>query len=717
MAITLPQMQRWHIRALLLALVAVFVVRCHLLMNFSVFMERDLYRALALLEGHFPAWGPEVYGGGRLAGPFFYYLIALPLMLSPGVMPLHLFLSACTFGGLSYFTLRLDREEGWEAALGFLCILLGSWLFMETTFLWNPSFLLPFAAAYHFCGSRWLGTKRIGWLFLAGFVAGLAVQIHGSAWLLLAPLAWQALKPFRFDKLAALSLGLIAAFAFIIPAVLGGLERGWDNPWGATNFLLNNQALEFWGASKLERLNLPLFFASWGFFFFLPRAQESAGVRWARSAAMVLFPSALYAVMIWYGPRYGFLHIVFLAYFAGPQLLRCLELPRLGRAMVVYFLLTALAFLIYKRGYETPFGIYAYVGACALLLSAALAWHSRRRELFLAFLLVAAALPPIYVGHAFNKKESQLDPNNGPALIAELRAIAEAVRAQTCASGIELRKRMWLDRRIGLARHSGFTRAFDEQKACTDGGRVDAILILARNYQFSSFDGDEKVPAEVRAFFRGRVVNARTSVLSKYKLSLHFLELSDPGIYLGNMGLGHGDLMLEAPKFEAWNAKLGGREGAAELSAEGTLQFLWRVCDDHPRNCVSSATATATGGKIALGLEGPRFSGHSVQGVPLHAASLIRPRLLVECRDGTRELEIIPRLGTGSPSGEFRSVVGPMRGAFGLPCAESDVLALAFTADADVRFTAEKEERGEARMLPPMRFSFDAGARARFFGK
>ena len=44
--------------------------------------SRDFDRALNLIDGiYFPLAGPEVNVGGRLPGPFLYYLLAIPLLI------------------------------------------------------------------------------------------------------------------------------------------------------------------------------------------------------------------------------------------------------------------------------------------------------------------------------------------------------------------------------------------------------------------------------------------------------------------------------------------------------------------------------------------------------------------------------------------------------------------------------------------------------------
>src|SRR5437763_652159 len=49
--------------------------------NFSIYQARDIQRALDLLNGHWIWYGPDLSGGGTLPGPFYYWLLALPLLI------------------------------------------------------------------------------------------------------------------------------------------------------------------------------------------------------------------------------------------------------------------------------------------------------------------------------------------------------------------------------------------------------------------------------------------------------------------------------------------------------------------------------------------------------------------------------------------------------------------------------------------------------------
>lgn len=76
---------RSKLEALLLGLA--FAVYLYPLWHQAVlflFQTRDLARATELLHGHPIFFGPEVTSGGFLPGPFYYYLLALPLLLGLG---------------------------------------------------------------------------------------------------------------------------------------------------------------------------------------------------------------------------------------------------------------------------------------------------------------------------------------------------------------------------------------------------------------------------------------------------------------------------------------------------------------------------------------------------------------------------------------------------------------------------------------------------------
>src|SRR4051812_2260841 len=45
----------------------------------TIYQARDIHRAWGLLSGHWIWHGPDLSGGGTAPGPFYYWLLALPL--------------------------------------------------------------------------------------------------------------------------------------------------------------------------------------------------------------------------------------------------------------------------------------------------------------------------------------------------------------------------------------------------------------------------------------------------------------------------------------------------------------------------------------------------------------------------------------------------------------------------------------------------------------
>ena len=79
------KLRRAGLEAALLALLyAVFLSPLAESTALMIFHNRDIVRGYGVLEGRIPLFGPEVTGGGHLPGPFYYFLLALPLGLDLG---------------------------------------------------------------------------------------------------------------------------------------------------------------------------------------------------------------------------------------------------------------------------------------------------------------------------------------------------------------------------------------------------------------------------------------------------------------------------------------------------------------------------------------------------------------------------------------------------------------------------------------------------------
>lgn len=159
-------------------------IAIHLLRFFSVadteltvWGDRDLWRALDVAR-HWPVLGPETNGGLRTPGGAYYLLLAASQVLAPGYLSAHLLL--LVLFALSTLLLGLGLGRGVSPLAGALAAaaFAGSGMLWQAVRLWNPGYVLVFAAALTIGVYRFLKTGRPLPLGLAAAALAIGLQIH-----------------------------------------------------------------------------------------------------------------------------------------------------------------------------------------------------------------------------------------------------------------------------------------------------------------------------------------------------------------------------------------------------------------------------------------------------------------------------------------------------------------------------------------------------------
>ncbi|MBX3022928.1 MAG: hypothetical protein KF799_14735 [Bdellovibrionales bacterium] len=162
------------------------------LVYFTIFQERDLERARLIAEGHWLFYGPEMVGGGHLPGPFYYFLMALPLRLGlgwNGCWALVAIIGALTFTlTWTFFRKHLSPAAAFVGGLSLLCTpqFLKTFCYFQN-FSVLPLFLalILIGLAMSFTPSTPAPSARHAW-WMACVSGGLALQLHLSVLFLLA---------------------------------------------------------------------------------------------------------------------------------------------------------------------------------------------------------------------------------------------------------------------------------------------------------------------------------------------------------------------------------------------------------------------------------------------------------------------------------------------------------------------------------------------------
>ncbi len=157
--------------------------------EFYLFQTRDISRAINLLSGQNIFYGPELTGGGNLPGPFYYYLIAIPLFFSKSWFSVWILFYTMSFISFYLLSKALFKGKNFITFLLLFFALSTNRLFYDlNAYFTNASFAVPFTAFFFYLIEK---TKRsdlnqkITLLYLSSFFLGFVVQLHYSTSVLL----------------------------------------------------------------------------------------------------------------------------------------------------------------------------------------------------------------------------------------------------------------------------------------------------------------------------------------------------------------------------------------------------------------------------------------------------------------------------------------------------------------------------------------------------
>lgn len=175
----------FFVAAALYGVIAIDPIQLKELLLFFIFQDRDMTRAADLLRGQWIFFGPEMTGGGNLPGPFYYYLLALPIALGLGWQGAFHLMVAVTALAAGLGALWIGRRANLATAWVWLILILtGIPSGRVLAMFMNVSFAIPFmmVASVLFWMAFNEDEKRRGSAFvLLGAVTGLAMQLHLSA--------------------------------------------------------------------------------------------------------------------------------------------------------------------------------------------------------------------------------------------------------------------------------------------------------------------------------------------------------------------------------------------------------------------------------------------------------------------------------------------------------------------------------------------------------
>ncbi len=259
---------------LVLILLLALFLRLYKIRDYIVFLGdqgRDVLEVKKILEGDLTLLGPTASVGGFYLGPFYYYLMAIPLWLA-GFDPVGPAVMVALFGVATVFLIFIFLRQ----LFGNLVALFASFLYAfsplavaNSRFSWNPNTLPFFSLLFFYLLFLARGKKRKPFLFLSGIILGICFQLHYLA-LSLLPLGIILTFKKRFRQwLIDFSFLLFGCFLSFSPFLFFELNHGFANIKSIFEFVTRRGgAIGFYPLSllgHLSELSLRIFASIFGF--------------------------------------------------------------------------------------------------------------------------------------------------------------------------------------------------------------------------------------------------------------------------------------------------------------------------------------------------------------------------------------------------------------------------------------------------------------------
>ena len=200
---------------------------------------RDLTRAFAIASGReFPLLGPAVGPSAFCLGPFYYYLLSIPALVTGSPVWVFLFASLANIAALWVFFLVVRRWLGATVAVLSLVpyALAAPWV-IRAQVLSNPTLMPLFVILFWACVMDLVVQKRTGAFPWAIALMAVLLQLHLSTAVFI-PLALLLILLFR-PRIGAkgLAAGGAAVLAVCLPYLYHEYRHGWGNTLGLLDFI------------------------------------------------------------------------------------------------------------------------------------------------------------------------------------------------------------------------------------------------------------------------------------------------------------------------------------------------------------------------------------------------------------------------------------------------------------------------------------------------
>lgn len=235
---------------------------------------RDMNAVYDLLVRHQPVFlGPASSLGGLSFGPVYYYLIA-PFIALFRLNPLGALFAARVvdigFLVVLYFLLRLWFPRSKVAIIAILLAATSLYDIQNAYYISNPNPLPLFLLFILFCLTKILqGREAWYWAVGLGIAAGVATQLHATAFLLVPLLLVTALWRLPTKKFRLIFFTLLPVIATYLPYIIYETRHGWINFFRIAELGTNSYSLAIRPTSLLAigDFFMSIFFFHNGYFY------------------------------------------------------------------------------------------------------------------------------------------------------------------------------------------------------------------------------------------------------------------------------------------------------------------------------------------------------------------------------------------------------------------------------------------------------------------
>lgn len=650
-----------------------FSVIGHFERPLNVYQARDIHTALGLLQGEFVWSGPDLLGGGKALGPFFYWLLAVPLWLFKTWKSVNFLAIVFTSAAaVMYFQLLKLQSSKIVALTGYTLFLSAYPIQKNLLSFWNPSYVLFFQVlllGLLFHPSLKISTR----VYASLFVIALSLQIHMSQLVFLLPVLYLCYQNRRQLNLA------LAAFAFLLPL----LPYVWGLAHSASDtFIILQPLATFFNPDDFSVLHLVSYLknnAAYDTFFLGSVALLAFGRSHPFSEKatfrILAWPSLILALWAFFNPsfiRYGLIFTLLLISVLAHEVPRHLGTWRIKVWFAIALLsLTVQVFLRLPNGFifrDYSILIFLVIGATALYFQL----RETRQQFFIGGLLgisVISAVIKFPIWTIIDPTSAQMYSKYGIVYsesLVETENFTRFVQQSTNWNYDEFRSRSVV---VGFSRETDLSLVYPV--TASGGGSFDGLIAIRAGMPV------ESVPPLLMALKKsGELVCEKSVSFEMFEFCFYKLKDALPETRMNNIGAAYQINSFKVPPVQ--------KSGLERINETYSIYHHWGCSE---KACYFRVELRRRGQNVNVFFDGYPIAVPDAAINPYFTAALEKVELRVQCEDGRQlSYQLAVRIGFSPVRNTF---LAPFNRTLKIDCAEPTELSLEGNL---LRFRNNREE-------------------------